>query len=293
MIITPAPGDLLARTGNESGKHQARLVLVGAQFRQVIVHGQIGKTGLQQLACLFHRIDGLFHFVTGGREFFPGPVQHIGLAVESGQFDEHLRQRRIQAKAVHQGTDLGYGLALQCCKKCIFLYFVQLRLAGQPTEDPHMAQIQEDILHPGGFQGRHHQAEDFDITLHPGMTVQLRADLQRAAAGGKAVTAGTEHAADVAQAVGFVTAQLVGINTGRLGRDIRTYTQQASADLVGHLEGLAFQVLACTGKQGIQVFDEGGDDQLIAPAAELVQQTPPQGFQASCLIRQQFIYAFG
>ena len=217
----------------------------------------------------------------------------MGLAIEARQIDEHPAHDRIQGEAFHQRPDFRHGLALQGGEQGALLVGIQPGLPRQALKNAHVTQVQEDVLHPGHVQGGHHQAENLQVALHPGMTVQFGADLQGAAGSGKAVAPGTEHAADIAQAVGLVPAQLVGVDTRRLGRDVRAYAQQAAADLVGHLEGLVLQVLAGPGEQGVEVLDERGDHQLISPAAELVQQAAAQGFQARGLLGQELVYALG
>jgi hypothetical protein len=154
-------------------------------------------------------------------------------------------------------------------------------------------QIQVHRLDAHLAQGPEHQLLDLQVGLDAGMAVQLRSHLQRLAGLGQAVRQGVEHAAGVAQAHRSLPVEQMGVDPRGLGRDVRTEPHGPARELVHQLEGLEVHVVTGTGQQGRQVFQQRGNHQLVAIAAEQVQQRPAHLFEAQGLRRQNVLNVFG
>ena len=83
------------------------------------------------------------------------------------------------------------------------------------------------------------------------------------------------------------------VQARHLRRDVGTHTHQATAELVGDLEGHEVEIVTGTRQQGIQVFHQGREHQLVAPGGKAVEQATAQGFQAGRLGREHIAHAIG
>ena len=132
--------------------------------------------------------------------------------------------------------------------------------------------------HPEGLQ---HQADHFQVCRFRGTAKQFATGLDRRTAGQHVTRAGMQNMAGIAQAGNTVLAQGMGINAGGLGRHIGAHTHHPASQLVGELEGLQFQVVSGACKQGLEIFDQRGNYQLVAPTLAGVHYFPAQGFDLS------------
>ena len=66
-------------------------------------------------------------------------------------------------------------------------------------------------------------------------------------------------------------AQMMGVHARHLRRHIRPDPEQTPALLVRQFEGLQIQIVTRAGQQGLEVVDEGGHDQFIAPTLVKVE----------------------
>src|SRR5690554_1342670 len=78
------------------------------------------------------------------------------------------------------------------------------------------------------------------------------------------------------------------VDARHLGRDVRTQAEHTPRHLVDHFEGLQFQIMTGAGQEGFEILDMRGDDQVIPPAGEQIQQLPTGCFGTRRLFRQHF-----
>ena len=78
----------------------------------------------------------------------------------------------------------------------------------------------------------------------------------------------------------------MGVNACNLRRAVGAQTHHATRQLINQLEGLQVQRLAGARQQGLQMFQQGGHDQLIAIASRHVQKVSTYFFDVAGLRRQ-------
>jgi hypothetical protein len=101
------------------------------------------------------------------------------------------------------------------------------------------------------------------------------------------------HAAAVAQPRHTLAVEQVRIDTGHLRRDVGTHPHQTAGQLVDQLERLELQILASTGQQRLEVFEQRRRDQLVAVQTEIIEQSAAQIFQLRRLGGQSVLDIFG
>ena len=70
----------------------------------------------------------------------------------------------------------------------------------------------------------------------------------------------------------------MGVNSGSLQRDISANAHHFTADLIGDFERVEVQIFGRADQQRIQKFDQGRNNELIAPGFEKIQELAPQRF---------------
>ena len=133
--------------------------------------------------------------------------------------------------------------------------------------------------HPRRVQRRQQQAENFPVGCDAGVAVQLGADLQHFARLRHAGGHGTQHTPRIAQPRHAGLVEQVRVDARDLRSHIRAYTEQASGERVGQLEGLQLEIAAGSGEQRIEVLDQRRLHEAVPVIAEVVEQCPPQALQ--------------
>ena len=87
--------------------------------------------------------------------------------------------------------------------------------------------------------------------------------------------------------------QDVRIDTGNLRGHVGAQAQGSATALIDQLEGAQIQVTSAAGKQGVDVLDQGGNDQFVAVALIQVHQAPPEAFDATRFDGQDVGNVFG
>ena len=198
---------------------------------------------------------------------------------------------RRQVQAGKELADVGPGLALQQIEQLALGVVVQPGVPGQGAEDADMAKVDVHIADADQRQHVEHQAHDLDVALRPGVAEQLGADLQRVARGVQRRRGDVQRTAEIAQPRRRVGTAITGVNARGLGRHVGTDGERAAGERVIDLEGLRMQVTANAGEQGIGIFDQRRDHQLVAPAGEQVEQLSTQLLECAGLRRQQILDA--
>ena len=156
-----------------------------------------------------------------------------------------------------------------------------------------MPQIQMQIIQSCAQQGLQHEGNHFQITLRAGVPKQLGTHLQRTTGAPAAIGPGVQHRTQVTQAPGAIAAQHLGVDTGRLRRDVRSHTHQAATQLIGDLEGFQIQMLSRARQQRLQVFDQGRIDGIVAPRPEQIHDRAAQQIHRPSMGRQHLGDSFG
>jgi hypothetical protein len=135
-----------------------------------------------------------------------------------------------------------------------------------------VTEIDVEWLHAGGAKDLGHQSDHLDIAFDATMAIKLGAHLQRVARAFATLGSGAQHGAAVAKPHRPFAAQLMRIDTSRLRGDIGTHPHHASTHLVGELEGLQVKIMGNAREQGLEVFDDRGHHQLVAPARAALER---------------------
>ena len=249
-------------------------------------------------AARAHRADqraqirkGPRHLLAAHRELLSGPLQNRGFPVEVDQGDQGIGAPCVDFPCVQQLARLRPGLALQRFVQGDLPFGPESGAARKGTEDPDVPDVEMHRPDARRLQRLQHQADDFAVALPPGVAVELRTHLHRAAAAGDAFRQGVQHRARVAQARGAVAAQPPGVDTGDLRGHVRPDPHHPARELVDQLEGMELQILAGAGQQRLQVLDEGRGDDLVAPEGEQIEQRTPHALQVQRLRRHQLLHA--
>ena len=148
-----------------------------------------------------------------------------------------------------------------------------------------------NVTNLGDNQACVHEAHQFDVTFHAGMTVQLGANSNRHPAGEQATRPGMQHAVGVTESHWPCVIKTVGVDTGGLRCDIGAYSHHATTELIGNLEGVQVEVVRRSNEEGIEKFDQWCDDQLITPGCIQIQQLAAQVLQLPGFFRQYLLDA--
>ena len=151
------------------------------------------------------------------------------------------------------------------------------------VDHPHIGQVQQQPLHTRLQQAGSCQFDHFEIGFQSGMPVDFRTELQRFAAGERAVDAGVHHRSAVAQAGHTLAVQQVGVDAGHLRRAVGAQAKRAARQLIHQFEGLQIECLTGPGEQRFQMLQQRRHDQLVAVASGCVQQTPAEFFDVARL----------
>jgi len=161
-----------------------------------------------------------------------------------------------------------------------------VRCRQQGTHDARVGQVHAVCLDPGRPQAIQGQQENLEISLQPGMAVDLGTELQRLAGGMGLVGPCVQHGAAVTQPGHAGAVEQVRVDACHLGGAVGPQAHHAPGELVDELEGLQVQGLAGTAEQRLQMLQQGGHDQLVTVAARHVQQVTAQFFDVARLGRQ-------
>jgi hypothetical protein len=80
------------------------------------------------------------------------------------------------------------------------------------------------------------------------------------------------------------------VYAGSLGRHVGANAHHPTSQLIGQFERLQFQVVACTGKEGFEIFNQRRNNQLVAPALAGIHNIPAQGLDPPGQRRQNVLY---
>ena len=202
-------------------------------------------------------------------------VEGLRPAVEAREATEPLAPRR--AHPAEQLLDLGLRLALQGGEERRLLRIAEARPPGETPEHPEVAHVDVRPIDPRAPEHFEHQIDRLDVALHPGMSVDFRPHLDRTARPRHPVGAGVQHRARVAEPDrDLPPGEPMGVDPGHLGRHVRPHPEHPSRRLVGHLEGPEVEIGTGAVEQGIEVLEEGGHHELVAPGGEEIDDRPAE-----------------
>ena len=118
------------------------------------------------------------------------------------------------------------------------------------------------------------------------MTVQFRANLQRLARHVQPGRQRMQHRAAIRQPRHTVAIEQVRVDARRLRRDVGANTHGAARQLIDQLEGAQIHIMAGTGHQRIDVFEQRRHHQLVAVSAKRVEQRAAQVLDPPRFTRQ-------
>ena len=202
-------------------------------------------------------------------------VEGLRPAVETREAPEPLAPRRVHP--AEQILDLGLRLALQGGEERRLLRIAEGRPPGETPEHPEVTHVDVRPLDPRAPEHLEHEIDRLDVALHAGVSVDLRPHLDRTARPGHPVGPGVQHRARVAEPDRDLPAgKPMSVDPGHLGRHVRTHPEHPSRRLVGHLEGPEVEVGTGAVEQGIEVLEEGGHHELVAPGGEEIDDRPAE-----------------
>ena len=278
---------------HERGEDEAGVVTVPPEFGQIHVQFDIRSAHAHRVRQSGEVREGTLDLPSTARELPHRAFQDRDISVEADERGDRPGVPRLDAPTRQQPPDLCPGLALQDLVELSLTLARQRGATREGPEDPDMAHVEVHRPDAASLQRLQHQADDLAVALAARVAVQLRPDLDRAAGARDPLGQGMQNRPDVAQARGTLPAQTVGVDARDLGGHVRPDPHHPARQLVDQLEGVKIEVLAGARQQRLQVFDERGGDDLVAPSGEQVEQRAPRPLEPRRLRRHELPHALG
>ena len=291
LVVAPAAADRIGLAGGEHREARAGLVVIAAQIGEIDVQrfdpwprglrerGERGQRAGDRGRIGQPRARRCEHFVRR-------PVQRR-------QRDECIAPRGGQASAVSSAT-AGTSLLRSATNSSLSLALPAMRAP--------FASARYTPTWPRSRCRPRTAAAASDDSSRPStsrsaLDARHRRRARRRSAGPRASAPArdrrAQHAAGVAQPGDAGLVEQMRIDARDLRRDVGAHAEQASGQLIDHLEGLQLEVVAGAGQQRIQILDQRRLHQSVAVLAEMVEQRAAQRLDPLRLGRQDVLDVFG
>ncbi len=133
---------------------------------------------------------------------------------------------------------------------------------------------------------------DLEIALDSWVAVDFCADLQGLPSRVEATRPGEQYAPRIAQPRDAFPVQKVRIDPRNLGRDVGAHAHHPPGELVDQLESAKIQIMPGARQQRFEVFEHGGNHQLVPVHAEQLEELRAHPVDALRLRRQDVLEFF-
>ena len=236
-------------------------------------------------------VDGGGDLAARAAEQSTRALDDLGVAVQVDQRLEHAAERRRRTQRRDDLLDLRPRLALQRAVQPQLVGLVELRLPRETPEHPDVPEIEMHVAHSGERERLQHEADHLAVALDAGVPVELRAHLHRRARAREAIGQRVQHGADVAKPHRLLSAERLRVDARDLRRHVGAHPHHPAGQLIRQLEGGEIEVVPGADEQGVEILDEGRDDELVAPAGKEVDEPAAQTLEAPRLGRQDLVDA--
>ena len=156
-----------------------------------------------------------------------------------------------------------------------------------------MSKVDARSRRPGTLKRRSHQANRFKISLNAGVTIKFGAELNRFTTGCLRSRQRMQYAVAVTEASDTLPVQQMRIDTSYLRRNVGTYTERTSGQLIDQLKGAQLEVSPRAGQQRVEIFKHRRHDKLIAMHAKKIEHCTAQSFDLRRFLRKCIGSVFG